>query len=224
MESEHTITVKDKWFLDKHMKDPIAQEPFKVGDTIVICAKCKTAQYNVSWGMNSNKCCSLGCDHDHILRFRAFSPAIFQPNMKYNSGFRVIKARMSFRSLAKIIDTFPMVVTAMALLPILVALFLFRSALQPAVSAIDGNKKLAVIQEKMTEIGENSYNKGIYSVQKILGLKPDFVNLEYRTDMPKPLLNDIAEKLEATDLSDKSHKIFLKMDSVFRRLKAVVSR
>ena len=204
MESEHTITVKDKWFLDKHMKDPIAQEPFKVGDTIVICAKCKTAQYDVSWSMNSNKCCSLGCDHDRKLRFRAFSPAIFRSHMKHNPDFRIIKAWMPFGSMAKVRAA----TTAIALLPILVVSFVFRSALQPAVCAIDGNEKLAVIQEKLTEIGENGYDKGIYSIGKMLSLEPDFGNLEYRTDMPKPLFKDMAEKLESIDLSGKLHKIF----------------
>ncbi len=210
MESEHTITAEDEWFLDKHMKDPIAQEPFKVGDTIVICAKCKTAQYDVSWSMNSNKCCSLGCDYNHKLRFRAFSPVIFQPDIKHNPGFRVIKARMPFGSLVKVIGALPMRATAIALLPILVAAFLFRSTLQPAVCAIDGNEKIAVIQEKLTEIGENGYDRGIYSIEKMLSLEPDFGNLEYRTDMPKPLFKDMVEKLESIDLSGKLHKIFLK--------------
>ena len=44
----------------------------------------------------------------------------------------------------------------------------------------------------------------------MLSLEPDFGNLEYRTDMPKPLFKDMVEKLESIDLSGKLHKIFLK--------------
>ena len=73
MPNKHVITSRDKWFLDKHMKDPVAQEQFKIGDTIVICAKCKTAHYESSWSMNSNKCCSAGCDHSSQLNFGYFS-------------------------------------------------------------------------------------------------------------------------------------------------------
>jgi hypothetical protein len=49
LKGEHRLTQNDSWFLAKSKKDPMTFAPFRVGDVIVVCSKCKTPHMVSSW-------------------------------------------------------------------------------------------------------------------------------------------------------------------------------
>lgn len=128
MAIKHTITIHDKWFLNKQMKDPFTQETFKVGDTIVICKKCKTAHLDSSWTVNSNKCCSMGCDHNGLLYFNKFTPSIFTPKTTHKSNFSVIVPKLPFAEKIKLLNGYILVYVMAVLLPVMAITMLFYCA------------------------------------------------------------------------------------------------
>ena len=76
MASQHTLTPRDKWFLERYMRDPVIHEPFRVGDTVVICAQCKTAYSDGAWAMSGGKCCQMGCNHERLRLLNGYPAAI----------------------------------------------------------------------------------------------------------------------------------------------------
>lgn len=47
----HRLTTHDNWFLAMGRVDPIAKEPFRTGDEVVVCAKCRTVHLADIWDM-----------------------------------------------------------------------------------------------------------------------------------------------------------------------------
>lgn len=56
----HKLTHNDAWFLAMERIDPLAKEPFKVGDDVVVCARCKAVQLEDIWNMGQQ--CAV-CGH-----------------------------------------------------------------------------------------------------------------------------------------------------------------
>ena len=86
MSTEHVITSADQWFLDKGMIDPVTGERFRVGDRVVICARCHTSFLRDSWNLTGH---CANCSHGSTLSFYSFSPNLFQLKASANRGFRV---------------------------------------------------------------------------------------------------------------------------------------
>lgn len=211
MACKHTITSRDGWFLDKHMKDPVAQEPFKVGDTIVICAKCRTAHYESSWDMNANRCCSMGCNCSEQLNFNTFSPVIFQPKSSRNAKFKVIVEKLTFRERLKLFNGYPIAYMITVLIPILTFILVFYTAEDKAVpvsvSSVIG--LLEESQDKLVGVMANSLPK----FEKMMGsIDTDMGEMEYKfinvlssfneTDLDSKI-TEINDNLESTEIIDK---------------------
>lgn len=58
-------SVEHKVFLASGIQDPLTKSPFKAGDVIVFCAKCKTPFLQTTWQESVNKCPIRGCKHPH---------------------------------------------------------------------------------------------------------------------------------------------------------------
>lgn len=159
MMNSHLITSNDRWFLDKQMKDPVAQEIFKEGDTIVICAKCKTAQYETSWKMNADKCCSAGCNHDKMLTFNNFSPVIFQPQPIRNFQFRIHRERIPFALRLKSLDGYPIANILTVLFPLFIAIILFTQVYCKEILMYRVSNQCQKIQEKFVDLNEHNKEK-----------------------------------------------------------------
>lgn len=108
MPTKHALTKKDRWFLDRSLVDPITKEAFHEGDLIVICANCKTVHLDVTWGMDSKKCCA-NCGHNVPLSFGIFSPRIFQPKPSRMRGFHIKPPHLPFFARIQWMDVYPFV-------------------------------------------------------------------------------------------------------------------
>lgn len=201
MADKHEITSQDKWFLDKHMKDPVAQEPFKIGDTIVICSKCKTAHYDSTWAMNSNKCCSLGCNHSIQLRFEQFSPVIFKSQAGYGSKFNVIAEKLTFSERLKLFNGYPIANMITVILPFLIVLLLFWPVLYQAELAFDIEHQLSVIQSNLADLNQN----GLAGIDGAIGnlQELDIEAMGYKSDMILQRFDSIELERMNENISDK---------------------
>lgn len=85
--NKYKITARDRWLLERHPIDPVTQEPFKVGDKVVICASCKTVHYSSTWGMNPQKPCSV-CEGNTPTDFNLLLSGAFKRN-----GSSVLRSR-----------------------------------------------------------------------------------------------------------------------------------
>lgn len=131
MPSEHVLTAGDKWFLDYGRVDPVTKEPFQVGDTVVICANCKTVHLDATWGMVSTKCCAI-CERNTALVFSSFSQQLFQAKRVQKKGFRIKEKPIPFYQRILGMSLYPVAYCVDVLLPILTAVVLFLN-LQPAI-------------------------------------------------------------------------------------------
>lgn len=62
----HQLTKNEGWFLDLKKKDPITGHTFSDGDTVVVCAKCKTVYLADTWKYKiDGRCASIGCCSDN---------------------------------------------------------------------------------------------------------------------------------------------------------------
>lgn len=200
---KHTITPRDKWFLDKHMKDPVAQEPFKVGDTIVICAKCKTAHYDSSWSLNANKCCSLGCNYDSQLSFNKFSPAIFQPKASGNARFKVIIKKLPFGERLKLFNGYPLANIITILIPILVFVLMVYFTQYRIVPTFSTANLFEESQYKFVDVMTNSLSGFENIIKKPKSIDIDFGEMSYKLTMVSTSLNEVESKLKATKINDR---------------------
>lgn len=133
MATSHIITASDKWFLNKETRDPLAQEAFREGDEIVVCAKCRTAQHKASWEMNNSRCCCSGCNHNTTVDFLRFSPAIFNRagQMQTHKGFRILEPVLLRDRLLRFNFRVP-TLFVMVLVPLLMfALLIYYSQMGP---------------------------------------------------------------------------------------------
>ena len=67
MENEYVLKSSDDWFIKQKRKDLFTQEYFKEGDSIVLCAQCRTVMLSDAWKYYGNRC--LNCKHDHTVPF-----------------------------------------------------------------------------------------------------------------------------------------------------------
>ena len=207
MAYKHRITSRDTWFLDKHMKDPIAQELFKVGDIIVICAKCKTAHYESTWGMNSNKCCSMGCNHNTKLNYTTFSPIIFQHKTTRSPGFSFIAERLPFGERLKLSIGYPLAYAVTVFFPVIVVALLVYLTQYQTIPVFDVTDQLTITQSKFDDLLEENQIKLTHIIEKPMNHNINFGNMYYKTNsiassfdnvLPRLAHADIGGNLEAT--------------------------
>lgn len=203
MPYKHTITSRDTWFLDKHMKDPITQELFKVGDAIVICAKCKTAHYDSTWGMNSNKCCSMGCNHNIQLFYNAFSSTIFQPKATHSSKFNILTERLPFLERLKLFNGYPLTSAVTVLIPVIIITLLVYSAQYQAVPAFSTVDQLSAVQNKFIDLGEINQIKLTQIIEEPKNSDIDLGNTGYKINAITSSFDNVKPKLLNADIGNK---------------------
>ncbi len=207
MAKKHTVTARDKWFIDKCMKDPVAQEPFKVGDTIVICAKCKTAHHESSWIMNSNKCCSMGCNHSSQLSFKRFSPVYFQPKLTRSSHFNVIAEKIPFGERQKLFNIYPMANIITVIIPILIIVTLLYSLQSEVVPMYKVTNQLLTIQDRYTILGNEGNDKFQKMCEKVRSINVEFGEMDYKSKMVISSFDGIKPKFVAVETGFKFSKV-----------------
>ena len=92
----HTLTARDKWFLQMKRRDPLTSNTFREGDRVVVCRKCRCVQYAESWELNQNSCCMGLCTSTSCTdQFsRAFIDLNYRPNNDFQSPkFTVLRSR-----------------------------------------------------------------------------------------------------------------------------------
>lgn len=203
MAYKHTITPRDKWFLDKHMKDPATQEPFKVGDTIVICAKCKTAHYDSSWSLNANKCCSMGCNHSCQMNFNKFSPAIFQPKSSRNAQFKVIVEKLSFAEKLKLLSWYPMANVISALIPILVFVFMVCVTQYQMVPTFSTTNLFEASHDKLVDVTTNSFTRFENIAKNSETFDIDLGEINYELTLISSSFDRVEDKIKTKKINDK---------------------
>jgi len=200
MASKHTITSLDKWFLDRHMKDPVTQEPFKVGDCIIICANCKTAHYEATWGMNPSKCCS-SCESNSQLHYSTFSSAIFQ-HRSTSSRFSIVAEKLSFIQRLRLFNGYPIANTITVLIPILLLVIMFAFGEYRYIAVFQATSQLTVTKGKVESIGKQSLAK-LSQVAK----KPKSMQINGK-------LSQIAKKPNSMRIDKKLNNLISKIDTV----------
>lgn len=203
MAYKHKITSRDKWFLDKHMKDPVAQELFKVGDAIVICAKCKTAHYDSTWEMNTNKCCSMGCNHNVQLNYTAFSPIIFLPKATHRSGFSIVTERLPFLERLKLFNGYPLANAVTILIPIIVIALMVYFAQTQAIQTFSFADQLTITQSKIDYLGETSKSKLERIIEDPQKLNISFGDMDNKVVAVTSSFGGIPIKISQADVGDK---------------------
>lgn len=93
MPQEHTLTPRDRWFLDEHRLDPVTKGEFVQGDRIVICARCKTVSLRDSWVSIGGSCAN--CQGNAQLVFPFFSPNLLRLSASGNEDFKILAPRDS---------------------------------------------------------------------------------------------------------------------------------
>ena len=203
MTCKHIITSRDKWFLDRHMKDPVAQEPFKIGDSIVICAKCKTVHYDSSWNLNSNKCCSMGCNHSRQLSFNKFSPAIFQLKPSGNAKFKVIEEKLPFREKIGLINWYPIANFTSILIPILVFVLTICVTQCQTVPLFNTAGLFEESRDRFADIMTNSILQFEKIDKKLKSVDVDFGEMSYKLTNGISSFNEAESKVMSTKIMDK---------------------
>lgn len=203
MENKHTITSKDRWFLETNRKDPVAQEPFKVGDTIVICAKCKTVYYDSSWSMNSNKCCTMGCNHSKQLSFSKFSPLIFQPKITRSSGFHIIVDEVPLVERLKLFNGYPLANLITAFLPILVIARLYYAIQILGLPASDNLEIMGSVQTRVSNVCDSNSVKLKDIAVKVKGIEVRVDNMDYKISAIESSFDGIDINVSNTNVREK---------------------
>jgi hypothetical protein len=221
MPNKHVITSRDKWFLDKHMKDPVAQEQFKIGDTIVICAKCKTAHYESSWSMNSNKCCSAGCDHSSQLNFNTFSSDIFRPKISHNSQFNVVIKKAPFTERVTQFNGYPIANTFTIMIPMLLVLLLIYATQYHALPTRKMTKQLAMTQERLTDFAEESLIKFGQLIEKPKSMNK---NSGKKLNSISTSFDNVKTKTAAIDVTDKLNNVHSNVSSASNHARKKLSK
>ena len=93
MPQEHTLTPRDRWFLNEHRLDPVTKGEFVQGDQIVICARCKTVSLRDSWVSIGGSCAN--CQSNARLAFRFFSPELLRLSASGSKDFKILAPRDS---------------------------------------------------------------------------------------------------------------------------------
>lgn len=126
MASSHTLSPRDRWFLNKGLCDPVTKRPFAVGDSVVICANCKVPHDASTWGLDEKKRCA-SCQGNTLLEFEDFSPQLLRPKAVHTARFRVVGEKLTLREKLDQFNGYPWAYTMMILLPFLTAAVLFCS-------------------------------------------------------------------------------------------------
>ena len=77
MATRHTLGNSDDWFIGDR-RDPYSHKIFEIGDTIVVCAACKSPHLEDTWGQNPNRLCSVCDGNGALLEFEEFNDTLFQ--------------------------------------------------------------------------------------------------------------------------------------------------
>lgn len=165
MPDRHTITSRDKWFLDKNMKDPITKESFKIGDTVIICAKCKTVYHESTWGIKEGTNCAV-CETNDSLNYKRFSPDIFYFKGSSNKNFK-IKKKISFFSSLKYKNEYPAARAAVVLLPLFYLFVFFYYADGEITAALNMESQWERLQNKVVVFNENNDEKVLESFRSL---------------------------------------------------------
>ena len=195
MAIKHTITSHDKWFLDKHIEDPVTHELFKVGDCITICANCKTAQCESTWDLK--KCCSI-CEHNNKLQFNTFSSAIFQPKKVHNSRFNIVTEKLSFLQRLKLFNGYPITNAITVVLPIIFIAIMLILGQNKDIMVFNITNQFTVTQSKVMNLSERSLAKLNNITKKPVNIDIKFKDLNNRfVETPTNLKSTrIGEKLK----------------------------
>lgn len=107
MPQEHKLTLLDKWFLDEHRLDPVTKSEFFRGDSVVVCAHCKTVSLRDSWDSIGGFCAN--CQGDTRLVFPFFSRGLLRPSASGSKNFKIVQGRAfpSIRIPALFVSAFP---------------------------------------------------------------------------------------------------------------------
>lgn len=136
MASSHKLSQHDQWFLSKGLCDPVTKQPFVVGDSVVICAHCKVPHRADTWGLNEAKRCA-SCQGNVLLEFDEFAPKILRPKAVHTAGFRMVGERLSLEERLGQVNGYPWAYAMMILIPLLIAVTLFRSAYLKGIQPLD---------------------------------------------------------------------------------------
>jgi len=218
MANKHTITSRDKWFLDKHMKDPVAQEEFRIGDTVVVCAKCKTAHYESTWSMNSGKCCSMGCEHSIQLNFKTFSPVIFQIKNRHSSRFSVIAEKLSFLQRLQMFNGYPLANTVTVLIPIFIIALFFNTSNLQGIKRFNFNNRLSEVKNSFSLLHKENKVKTDRIADKQKNINLEFGDMNYKVDKISSSFENIKPELNQTSIDSKLQKSSKKLSELFNML------
>lgn len=217
MEDRHTITARDQWFLDKHMKDPVTQERFKTGDTIIICANCRTVHYDSTWGLNPKKCCSI-CEGNKSLRYSTFSPELFQRKVTCNKGFKIVVERVPFLQRLKLFNGYPAAKTTAILLPVALTGILCCTVNDQKELDFHIFTQLPEVQEKVGNLGDSSYRKEKEVIAKVEEINTDFSGLDSKIDSIIVPIENARSNYKYKNLDEKIDNLLMNSRPAFKRI------
>lgn len=213
MPTNHTISNRDAWFIDKHLNDPVTHEPFKVGDIIVVCARCKSVHYEATWGMNPIKSCS-NCESNEKLNYDTFSSILFQPYTHNNPKFNILVKKIPSGQELKLFNKH----SVASMLAIVLSIFLAVS-----IGTHHSNKDIeffnfakqtqpTIIQNKIENLKAKNLLKVKYILQKHKNLNFDF-------KVPDKNMSNILISFEPIKSKLKEAKVGTKFERVFKNAK-----
>ena len=217
MATQHTLTPRDKWFLERRMRDPVTHEPFKAGDTVVICAQCKTAYSDGVWAMSGGKCCQMGCNHERLLSFSRFSPVIFQPRATRSARFRIAVPKLPVVERLRLLNGYPaaMVVTAAA--PLLAVGLLIYGNIEPVEPIIPNAGPLTMTLENFAALGGES-------LEKLAAIDVDFGDMGAKLAAPARAWEALGPEAEPNASEDRLAPAAARLDGVSDRAGDALSR
>ena len=93
----YTLNTRDQWFLVMGRKDPLTGGQFQIGDSVVVCRRCRTVHLTDTWYFAPNGCKAPGCGcTNHAANFSRDAVAFSSITIKKStpqSGSRPGSAR-----------------------------------------------------------------------------------------------------------------------------------
>lgn len=214
MPSEHVLTSRDKWFLERGMVDPITKAPFQVGDTIVICARCKTVHLDATWGMNPNRSCAI-CGENTAQVFPAFSQKLFQVRNVNKQGFRIKERPLPFYMRVQQKNLYPAAYSGTALLLALTVLVLFLN-LRPVISSENWPARTESVLAQFSAEMESKCSRLLENCREIT--IESGRNLRTFPAHAAEKTGEIQEKVKKTRIPGKFHRMGDKLQAGWRNI------